>query len=103
MKMKLINSKKILKEGDSSGGYFGFRFERGADEEEFIAPCYEVKIDRLEKKAIMFLIDGEEKYSFSLRSIKLPLEQLSLSQVSEFISLFRLGDIDSIKKTLGVK
>jgi len=94
--MKLINGKIDEFLDNDSMGIFGFE-----EEEEQHSPCWEVKIDREDKKAMIFLIDGKEKLSCSLS--KLDKSFLTIEKISELIAYLRQEDFDGLRKVLGMK
>ena len=96
--MKLINSRKEFEDLIDSGEIDGFIFD---DVEDYHSPCWEVKIDKRDKKAMIFLVDGEEKLLCPLS--KLDDSFLTLDKISELISILKVGDFKELKKVLGIK
>jgi len=92
--MKLINSRKEIDDFMNERPRTPFFDE----EEEHHGPCWEVKIDREDKKAMIFLIDGEEKLSYPLSKVDNSL--LTIEKISGLIKLLRNGDFSGIKKVL---
>jgi len=99
--MKLINSRKEIEELIDDDAHESGHFFNLDEEEQHSSPCWEVKIDRKEKNAMIFLIDGEEKLLCPLS--QLDSSFLTIEKISELIKLLRTGDYKTLRKTLGIK
>lgn len=88
--MELINSKDLKKIFDEC-----VEFDT-QDEERY--PCFQVKIDKEKRKAMIFLIDGREILSYSLS--KLNKSYLTVERISGFIKILRTGNIEKLCKRL---
>ena len=94
--MKLVNSKNINKmTGNPLGDFYDLQ-----DEEEYISPCWEVKVDK-ERGDMIFLVDGNEKLAYSLD--KLDNSFLTIEKISELIKIFKTGELKELRKELKKK
>lgn len=93
--MKLINSSKTINKilenyGEPEDFY-------DSAEEDYICPCWQIKVDR-SRGDLIFLIDSKEIYSHSLKRLKDP--ELSIEKLCMYMKLFRSQNIKALVKAL---
>lgn len=71
-----------------------------SDEFEQRSPCWEAKVDKTKNK-ILFLVDGVEKMSTSLKKFK--PDEITVGLLVGFIQLLKEGNISELKKVARIK
>jgi hypothetical protein len=69
-----------------------------AQEDEERCPCFQVTIDKEERKDMIFLIDGQETLSYPLS--KLNESYFTVEKISGLIKILRTGNLKKLYKEL---